>query len=124
MRKIKATINGVGVNLNVTESLDEYREGARIGGGHLSYEEGYLFDFKKSINIVMENSAVYQDLTVLYFYAFTKCGIVEELNNLAANDSRAVASKGFYRIALELRKDFCVANKISKYSTLILSEDL
>jgi uncharacterized membrane protein (UPF0127 family) len=120
MKKVSGMLDGVLIELEVAQTLNQYKEGVRLSGGTLHFNAGMLFDFGAPMQILLENSGVDQDLQVLYFSKFKKYGVVEETSTLKAQDPKAVASKGFYPIAIELRKDFCEQHRIGKGSTLIL----
>jgi uncharacterized membrane protein (UPF0127 family) len=124
MKIISGFIDGLPIKLNVPETLTEYREGARTNKGLLNYNEGFLFDFGKSMNIVMENSGVHHDLVILYFNNFNKYGIVEDLAYMDKNSSKQISSVGYCSIAVEFRKDFVDSNRIKKGSVIVLTESL
>lgn len=120
MKKVNGILEGVTLEIIVPQTLNEFKEGARLLGGTLQYNQALLFDFKSPMQIVLENSGVEHDLQVLYFPRFSKCGIAEESKILKAFDVSHVNSTGFYPIALELRQDFCKTNNIGKGSTLFI----
>jgi hypothetical protein len=124
MKKVKGTINGIAITLHVPETLPEFKEGARNSGGYLLENEGYLFNFRKAMQIKMENSGVQQELALLYMHPFTKYGVVEELKFMKENSSTRITSYGFYQIAIELRGDFVRNNHIEPNAILILNEEL
>ena len=124
MKKVRALLNGISVRLNVPETLQEFRDGARFSEGKLAENEGYLFNFGKSMQIVMENSGVHHDLAILYFYPFSKYGIVEEVKSMKDNSPDSVCSAGFYQVSVEMRQDFIEKNGIYKGAILALNKPL
>lgn len=124
MRIINGFLDGMPVSVNVTETLEEYREGARLLNRALNNSEGILFNFRNSNKIVMENSGVEEDLSILYFHKFTKYGIVQDVKELKANCADPITSNGSYELALEMKKSFCKSNNIKKGSILILKEEI
>lgn len=123
MRKVKAKIDSIPVTLHVAETEEEYREGARTLGGTLEVDEGILFDFSKNPQrLGMENSGVNQNLALLFFITIGRAGIVSEVGGLDKQDATPKYSKGVYGYVVELREDFCKANRIKQGSILTLDK--
>jgi len=125
MRQISAVIDSIPITLNVPEELKEFREGVRLSGGRLQEHEGYLFNFKTPSILYFENSGVDEDITLLFFNAFIdeKMGVVSGVKSLKAQSTSIVSSENPYAIALELRADFCITNKIGEGSILSIQEE-
>lgn len=124
MKRVEAIIDGIPIYLNVPETNEEFKEGARASNGVLSDNEGYLFDFRSPMPIVMENSGVSHDLTLLYLFSLDKYGAVAEVSQMKEQASTPVASVGVYRVCIELRKDFCDRNRIGVNSIVSLKKSL
>lgn len=121
MKKSTGIIDGMVISLNIPETLEEYRSGIRKStGATLQENEGYLFRFGKNTNIMMENSGVNCDVTLLYFLSLKKYGVVEEVQQMDNLSDKVVSSVGFYSVVLELRKDFCKRNNIRKGSIITI----
>jgi uncharacterized membrane protein (UPF0127 family) len=126
MLKLKAIIDGIPIQLNKVETSDEYKEGARASGEGLEENEGYMFEYSTPMKLQFENTGVPYDLRVLYLfhmleYAGDPQGVVMEYVDMNKDCARvACPSQGSYKIAIELRKDFCKKNKIGKGSIISL----
>ena len=130
MRPVRAIIDGCLVVLNAVETSEEYREGARASGDSLGEFEGYLFEYESLQTLAFENTGVPYNIRILYLLEVTpkeestRQGVVLDCLDMV-EDSCSVTQpmNALYKLAIELRKDFCVKNKIGRGSIVTLYED-
>ena len=132
MKKVRALIDGLSVELNVVETPEEYREGARASGKSLQESEGYVFSYEVPQVLGFENTGVPFDLRVLYLLEITTSpnaevsnqGVVLSFQDMQKDSSKIVSQPNSrYTMAIELRKDFCEKNKIGTGSLVSFYED-
>jgi len=123
VKQTKALIDGTLVSLNIPETSQEYTEGARASGESMEESEGYLFRYDVPKKLGFENTLVPFELSVLFLQQVAdKQAIVMETEILKKDSAEVATSHSHYKIAVELRKDFCDKFRIGTGSIITLTE--
>ena len=124
MRNLEAVVGGAEVVLNVVETPEEYREGARASGDALKRNEGYLFEYSIPQSLSFENTGVPYDLRVLFVQRIgtSNHGVVSYCQDMQRDSSKVASSfQDKFELAIELRRDFCEKHSIGKGSVVTLN---
>ena len=128
MKREQLLVDGILVDINVPETSNEYRQGARASGHVLAENEGYRFSYDIAQRLEFENTAVPFDIKVLYLQAVdtdNSMFVVLDEVTLDKDSSKIRGSRDSFKEVIELRKDFCDKYKIgagSVVSTLLVGQ--
>jgi len=118
MRKVAGTLDGLSIIVNITESLNEFKQGLRLFAS-VHENEGILYNFTESKLLRFANSGVDKEIALLFFDNFVgQVAVVTEVKFMQAGSNEIVVSSSNHTMALEIDREFYNNNKIGVGSIL------